>query len=470
MKATILLKVPVSKGNYSYEEVAGLLPEAYRLLITRNEASNTGTAQDLFMWVNTQAGNLLDVSCAAVMRFIIARTYGYRKQAELIAVSHLIEGVWRVKDGTSICAPAVKSERTARKALEILEKIGYITRHRVVINHSDHTSLIEVHADVVLRDSVIRTEVGMLRQSRKSKVESDDFMREDVVFADKNSTKGVLHKYSRGVLHKCTPAPLHKCRTEDVNIEDVNSEEIKNPSCSVPRNEVRPVSAIDCKSKIEGVVAKATARVTRLRNVKVERAALGAMISLSDLNATWKQAMISAYGSCTVAGLTVKEYGMFRRTVKTHTLDCSWKEFFTWAISNWRQINKESLALSEYRKKKSGEWSLKDEQTTFLGTKAPDLFMLVKNYGKLLKRFSQKGLEGRGAASEDTEEVKALKAKLEATTRQETVNRQLLDKALRAKQAVPATPRPPPRIVVTVNPEHDQFFQGDDDDMLPVWK
>lgn len=461
MRSSLVLVSPVTKYHYTYNETVALLPDEYRKLLAKDRRSNEDTAEALLDWTMKQGRYWLDISTILVFQFILWRTYRYYKKAELISRSQFLEGVWDSKDDTSNCARVTTSTHTLYKALKTLEDTGYIRQTAIKINGADAVSLFEIDCKRVLDNTVVKGDiVPRLRESKKSKGQVIGFPTENEPFLRPR--------------RECTsalPPVVHKCTTEGKpKTSKPKEEETKKTSCSVPRNEVHPVSAIDCKSKIEGVVAKATARVTRLRNVKVERAALDAMISLSDLNATWKQAMISAYGSCTVAGLTVKEYGMFRRTVKTHTLDCSWKEFFTWAISNWRQINKESLALSEYRKKKSGEWSLKDEQTTFLGTKAPDLFMLVKNYGKLLKRFSQKGLEGRGVASEDTEEVKALKAKLEATTRQETVNRQLLDKALRAKQAVPATPRPPPRIVATVNPEHDQFFQGDDDDMLPVWK
>ncbi len=459
MRANLTLVSPIAKYHYTYRETVALLPKEYRILLEKNKAKNEDTAKALFIWTMKYGRHWLDTSTMMVFQFVLWRTYTYYKQAELITRSHFLRGVWDSKNSESNCAPATSSTHTLYKALGVLEEIGFIRQTAIKINGSDAVSLFEIDCKKVLEHSRVREDdVAKLRESRKSKAQVIDFPIEDDSF---------LHR--RRECTSALPPVVHKCTTEGKpKTSKPKEEETKVTSCSVPRNE--DSDAIDCKSKVEEVIRRATARTVALREAKVARAARGATISLSDLNATWKQVMVSVYGSCTVAGLTTREYGIFRRMVKGHPPECSWKEFLTWVVNNWQQINKESRELSEYRKKKSGEWALAQEQAIFLFSKAPDLFNMVRCYGRLLKRFSQKTLEGRGPAREDSAEVVELKAKLEAATRQERTNRQLLQKVLSAKATPVAAVRPARRVVVTVDPENDRFFRDADDDQLPEWK
>lgn len=459
MRSNLVLVSTDYKYNYTYRETVALLPDEYRDLLAKDKAKYEDTAKALFIWTMKYGRHWLDTTTLMVFQFILWRTYTYYKRAELISKSQFMYGVWDSKTSESNCAPATSSAHTLYKALGILEELGFIRQTSIKINGADAISLFEIDCKTVLDHSKLREDdVAKLRESRKSKAQVVEFPTENESFL---GDKGWCNNAPRGVVHKCTTEGKPKPSKP-------KEENTKRISRSVPHDEAG--GATDCKSKVEEVIRRATARTVALRGVKVDRAARGATISLQDLNATWKQVMVSIYGSCTVAGLTTKEYGMFRKMVKAHTLECSWKEFLTWAVNNWQQINKESRELSEYRKKKSGEWALKEADAIFLGTKSPDLFMVVKNYGKLLKRFSQKTLEGRGPAREDSAEVVELKAKLEATTRQERTNRQLLQKALAAKAPPVAEARPARRPVVTVDPENDRFFKDADDDQLPEWK
>ena len=258
----------------------------------------------------------------------------------------------------------------------------------------------------------------------------------------------------------------------------INKEHIKELNgCSVPRNVIRitrtrkPVDEIDCKfDTAKEAIAKAVARVTEKRESKVRAAARRAgFITLTEFNATWQSVMIAAYGSCTMSGLTHVEYGMLKRISKTHTLNCSWREFLEWVVANWRRINKESKEYADYRKRKGGDWSLKEEDRIFLGSDAPDTYAFVKSYGKLVKRFAQMRLSGAKAATEDTAVVVQLRKEAEEAKRQAAINRRLLDKALSAQKPSTAPSTPVKKPVKIVNPATDTFFDDVDTD-LPDWK
>lgn len=457
MRANLVLVAPGNRHHFTYRETVSLLPEEYQTLLAKDKAKNEDMAKALFVWVMKYGRHWLDISTMMVFQFILWRTYTYYKRAELISRSQFLRGVWDSKNSESNCAPATTSTHTLYKALGILEEMGFIRQTAIKINGADAISLFEIDCKVVLDHGRLREDdVAKLRESRKSKAQVVAFPTERESFFDNG--------------RQCTSAlggVVHKCTTEGKpKTSKPKEEETKKTGCSVPRNEAP--DAIDCKRRVEEVVQRAASRTTALREAKVARAARGSMITLTDLNASWKQSMIAAYGSCTVAGLTTKEYGIFRRTTKASPLECSWKEFFTWVISSWQQINKEAKEFSEYKRKKGGDWSLREDTAIFLGTAAPDLFMVVKNYGKLIKRFSQKSLAHKSVAAEDAPEVKKLREELAASRREVGSTAKLLERALRGPSTL-ATPRPAPRQVRTVSPEQDKFFEEVDSD-LPQWK
>lgn len=464
MGAVIAIESPIRKMQYSYSETAELLPQKYSKLLERKEEQHKEVTLALFHWLITQVGFHLDLSAANVLRFIVARTYGYYKEAELISVRQMRDGVWDIKSSKPLCCPVIKDERTTRKALTVLERLGYITRHRVTINNVDALSLVQVHAEKILKDEHTKEDEIMLRQRRKDK-------EIDLQEVTENGDTALKPSILRGV-QKCSTALLQKCSTEYINKED-----IKKPSCSVPRNALRitrtrnPKNEIDCKyDTAKEAIEKAVARVTNKREAKVRRAAAHTgFVTLSEFNATWQSVMIATFGSCTLSGLTHKEYGMLKRIAKTHTLNCTWREFLEWVVTNWRKINRESREFSDYKKKKHGDWSLKEEDRIFLGTDSPDTFMFVKNFGKLVKRFAQAQLSGVSVVAEESAEVIQLRKELETTRRQAAIGKTLLDKVLAApmKGAAhkPVTRKP----VKIVNPDTDTFFKDVDSD-LPDWK
>ena len=450
------------KLRYNYTEVVTLLPSEYRRKVTADEGKNRAVGHDLLLWCVTQSTHFLDQTCANVLQFIIARTYGYAKEGELISVNHFITGVFAMKDNRSIIAPAVKDRATVYKALAVLEAAQLIDRTRVTINSADVVSVISVKADAVLSLVMTREQAQMLRESKKQKqLNALEIDAEEGEFAMKNTSSRVGGFPTSRVGGKPTT-------------EDIYKEDIKELSCSVPRNAKRITRSrkieIDCNDNAATAIAKAVARVTERRESKVRRAADagGGFISLSALNATWQTVMISTFGHCTFSGLTHKEYGIFKRIAKTHTLSCRWEEFLLWVVQNWAVINKESKEIAAFKKKKTGDWSLNEDSRIFLGTDTPDIFMMTKNFAKLIKRYAQHSLSGRRVRVEESAEVIELRRVVEQVKRESAVSNQLLQKALAAKQESVATARVV-RPVRIVNPKNDTFFE-EADSTLPEWR
>lgn len=453
------LRTQTPRLRYNYSEVVALLPDEYRKKVTADEGKNRSIGHDLLLWCVTQSTHFLDHTSANVLQFIIARTYGYAKEGELISINHFITGVFAVKDGRSIIAPAVKDRATVYKALAVLEAAGLVERTRVTINSADVVSVVCVKAQAVLALTMTEEKAKMLRESRKQKQPS-------TIEIDEEEGEFVLKTAPSRVGGFPTTRVGEKPTTEYINKED-----IKHLSCSGLRNAKRITRKrtfeIDCKDTAQDAISKAIARVTEKREAKVRRAAAPGkgFISLSEINATWQQAMVSIYGSCTVSGLTHREYGVFKRMAKPHVLSASWLTFFEWVIRNWGAINKESQEIARYRKEKTGDWSMADDHKIFLGTDKPDIYHMTRNYVKLIKRFSQNSMANIAVTVQDSEEMERLRKDAAQARREAAMNRQLLQRALAAP--VTAATTEPRRKVTIVNPSESDFTE---DASLPEWR
>lgn len=458
MKTALQLHTDAPRYSYRYRDVVALLPEHQKELLAKNRATLEDPARQLFNWVIRHGRTHLDSTTLGVFQFIMWRTYTYFKRAELITKDQFLYGVWDVKSNEAICAPATPSAHTLYRALNILESLGFIDWYTVQINGADVSSLFEINFKNVISHNLPEDAMHKLRASKKKTAEIIDFP------SDNDSLLRV------GRRCKVAPPPVVQgCTTEYYN----KKKDTKESSCSVPRNakrsRIRKVE-IDCNDTAEASIGKAIARVTELREAKVRRAAAprAGFIALTDLNATWQSSMIAAYGKCTVSGLTHKEYGMLKRIAKTHTMSCTWKEFCEWAISNWSAINRESKEIAAYKKKKTGDWSMQDSERIFLGADTPDIFMMVRNFAKLIKRYAQQSLAGRSIKAEDSAEVVDLRRQAHEARREANINKQLLQKALSANTATAPT-HTRQRSVKIVNPIQDTFFE-EADSSLPEWK
>ena len=459
MKHAVAITTENPRGSYRYREVVSLLPQHHKQLLLNDRAHVKEDSNALFNWIMRYGRRHLDATTLIVFQFIYWRSYAYHKRAELIPKSHFLNGVWEGEDGFSKCAPATTSEHTLYKALNILEQCGFIDWYSIQVNGVDVTSLYEINFKNVIAHQYTEKSVSKLRESRKKTAKIIDFP---------GNEPSILDDDGRCIVAP-TP-PVHSCTTEDIN----KNEDIKNLSCSVPRNAKRITRSrkleINCNDTALTSIEKAVARVTERRESKVRRAAApgAGFISLVDLNATWQSVMIETFGSCTFSGLTHTEYGIFKRIAKAHTMSCTWREFLLWTVQNWSLINTESRELDAYKKKKSGDWSLADEGKILLGSTAPDIFRMTRNYVKLLKRFSQHTLAGHTVRPEESAEIIELRKVVAQVKKESAVSNQLLQKALSVKPTTVPTPKAV-RAVKIVNPNNDTFF-ADTDSSLPEWK
>jgi hypothetical protein len=385
----------------------------------------------------------------------------------MISKDHFLRGVWGKNE--PIAAPLRINPNTLYKTIHSLEEKKVIFVYPVNMNGKRHlTTIYEIAIDFIVTLRPSETDMNKLRQPRIAKhtAEIIDFA---TVRREKLGGFVGTNQYQPPAKLLVPTGTINIIKEKQEDNELVADAAHSNEDSGKLRIRRKPRSVkneIDCNASARDVISVTIARATKKLDEKAAQAARGGEVTLSALNATWKKAMVAAYGQCTIAGLTTKEFGIFRRVIKAHELSCTWLEFFTWAINNWQRLNRESREFNEYKRKKDGDWSLKQEDIVFLGSETPDLFMLVKNFAKLLKRYSQHTLTGK--ATGGTEDVAKLKAELAIAQKEARTNASLLRQALSAR-GNPDTVRQKAKTVKTINPETDDFFDQQESSM-PEWK
>ena len=446
------------KPYYTYTDIRALLPAEKRTLLMRNEEASAETSRKLFLWLSTQAGHFLSAIETATMLFLVSRTYGYYKRAEIISRRQAVEGVWDAGTGDSLAAPPFANYNSFYRVMTALEQRGFISKVQIQINGASVGSLVEVHAGVILSNRRNRDDVMGLKVGKKHRVvaETDAEEHENAHFLGKQT---VVHMRTTPPVPMCTTPPVRIGTTEERNIKKVKG----SSGRSVPHDE----NEINFKKSAKEVIAEVAARATEKRLAKAARTATTSTLpALQDLNALWREAVIGSYGRCIVSGWTHREYGMLKRVAKVHDIGCTWKVFVEWAIRNWSSINAEAGRARAHIKKTKGDWSLESEGMLYLGTEAPDTYQFVKSFGKLLKRYAQ-GTMVSQVKDEETPVVAELKKKLAERTAEAIYARGMLVARDRVK-AAPAPRAESAKPVHTVNPATDTFFR-DTDTGLPEW-
>lgn len=379
-----------------------------------------------------------------VLRFIVARTVNYGKTSEIIFKAHFLEGVQA--GGEWKTAPCGVNSRDLYAAIASLEGKGIIRTSRMENGKKHLATIYTINIETLIS----------LREKPKMALKLPKRLRESVV---PNGT-------TTPEVERCQMAPKNSYKDKDEDFDGVRAR-------ARVRRTRKPEVEIDCnlagKEKIEAI-AKAVASRTatkQLEKVRRGRAAAPGAITLTDLNATWKRCMVNTFGTCSVVGLTHKEYGIFKKVIKTHELDFTWEEFFTWSISAWGTINADHRERSEYAKRRSSGWSMKTGEAHYLTTTTPMLSSLVKNFNKLLRMYVERDTRVK-VQSADVEELqdRLEKAERAAKTAQAQVSR-----LSRLREAVPLTQtvkKKAQKVTIIARPEDDDFFEGEDD--LPEWR
>jgi hypothetical protein len=403
---------------------------------------------DIDDWFSVYGLLLLTKAEYFVLRFIVARTIHYGKLREIIFKSHFLEGVQA--GGEWKAAPCGVNSRDLYTALASLENKKIIGTYRIVSDGRHVATAYEISVPTLLS----------LRESPKLALKIPKKLANMAVPNGTTVPEGP----------RCQMAPKNSIQIKSkTNSNDVGCGD-------APRNarirRIRPAfteNEIDCKAKVQAVIAQA-AKVTaikQLEKVRRGRAAAPAAITLTDLNATWKRCMVRHFGSCSIVGLTHREFGIFKKVVKNHEIAFTWEEFFDWAIPAWATLSGSRSESNAYRKSARKEWSLKDRDTVSLGTSTPMLSAVVYNFARLAKIFLDKPQAGKAA---DSAEVEQLRAELAAAHKEAKAAKEYARSVSSVKREAFSTTKAHSdyRNVATIaNPESDDFF--DTQAALPSW-
>ncbi len=374
-------------------------------------------------WFSVHGMAVLSKGEYFLLRFILARTIHYGKLGEIITKDQFVNGV---RAGAVYkTAPCGLQNRELYKAVAALSGKGILRVRRITDGQRQYGSVYEVDVDTLLS---LEGTVPMIKQK-----------------APKNA--GI-----RVVSNDTTPPTRGWYQMTPQNI--INKYEDNEVCFADSQNAPRGVAS-DCKqdrkAKLLSVVKEASDATREKREAKIRRGRNTGpkSISLQDLNATWKQCMVSAYGSCTIVGLTVKEFAIFRKIVKPHELEFAWVDFFTWVIQSWSSINATARSTRDWVKQEKGDWSLRDAGDVRLGTEKPELFRAIKNLPSLLKLYAQRSLPSRRSMPPTPAATLAPVPKTKPRIIRREVDR----------------PKPVLRLV---DPATDTFFDETDSD-LPEW-
>lgn len=379
-----------------------------------------------------------------VLRFIVARTINYGKTSEIIFKAHFLEGVQA--GGEWKTAPCGVNSRDLYAAIASLETKGIISTSRLENGKRHLATVYTIDVPTLLS----------IREQPKMALKIPKKLRNPVVPIG------------------TTPPEVQRCQMAPKNIYKYKDEDFDEVRARTRVRRTRKTEVeIDCnlsgKAKVEAIALAVQARTAtkQLEKVRRGRAAAPGAITLTDLNATWKRCMVSTFGSCSIVGLTHKEYGIFRKMIKPHELDLTWEEFFTWAIGAWGTINADYRERSEYAKRKSSGWSMKSGETHYLTTATPMLSSLVKNFNKLLRMY----VERDARTSTKTVDVAELQERLERAEQAAKTAQAHVSRLSRLRNATPtpvAVRKRPEKVSILAHPEDDDFFDGQED--LPDWQ
>lgn len=458
----------ITRKAHSYKDVVNSLPDDIRskLVFSRETYAKSYA---LTKWFMVYGLSVLTRHELSLLLFFMSRTVQFGKCAEMITKEHFLRGVHSGDE--LVCSPVKMNPNDLYQTIREMERKGYIFVHPVSLNGRKLPTIYEIAIDFIVSTRPNEAFMGKLRIPKSQKtadiLDFEAFRRAKMGQLD--GTKP-YHQTDAEMVRNRT-INIYKEKEEDNELVATpaagNESKLRVRRKPRPAVEQKPKEIeIDCKAKIRKVIEVASTRSTNKMLEKAARAGAG-FITPSAINATWKKCMVEQYGHCTIVGLTQKECAIFKKVSKTHELSCTWEEFFTWVISNWRIINQESREYADYKKKKTGDWSLKQENVFFLGTDTPDISAMVRNFGKLAKRYAQKELATKSQVSAPGQREQLLEAQLAEAKRLQSSTSALLKKAMAAKSADEVPKRREVKETKMVDPATDTYF--DNEQSLPEW-
>lgn len=423
----------------------------------------------LAKWMEASGRLLLSKTEARVLMFIAARTVLFGKLAERILVSHFMEGVVNEKTGQFITAPWGGNKNAWYAAVKGLESHGFIVVHPVRVGGKPLGTIYEIALDCIFTTTV-GDDMSALRQPKRLRsVKKEETSAEVIDFGavllrkrgrftgTKTEEKGGDLLVPNGPRELYKELEVNKLLVSRASKRDSSEEE------PVTRSRItRTRIAIDCTAgdPIRNSIQVAIAKTTRALSTKISTAVVGTDISMSDLLATWRKAIVDVSGRTPVVGITRAEFARFKCAIKTYSIDFSWYDFFFWCATNWETLNNKYHSSSKYSALRGGE------EGVYLGTSVPCISRMVRHVAKLMRAYSD-STTARSAPHRTTtseKSVEELQALLATAEREAAMYRNIAtqerNRAVRA-----ASRRELPALVNPVMTPEDYPTQEDEEEL-----
>lgn len=399
LQRTISVSIPnTSKKTFSYSEAVAALPDQYKEILARDVIRNQPYLLSTYKWLFTQSRHFLDVRTHSILMFIVGRTIGYYKRAELISLDQFLNGVWD-NSGKSISAPAVDSKDALYAGLTVLISMGLVSRTLVYINGVRNMSVYCIHPE--LFDNYVATEINTKLRVPKTlrNVPTANSVLEEI-----GSNNNNLRLKSKKPIY---PKSGNKEHNKQIYNKHCN-ELINTTGCSADASNVlrvpkkpRQEKVIATDFTLREIASAAVARSTNRRAARIST--VSNKLTLSSLNATWKQCIIDQYGHArTTVGLTGKDFGILKKIVKAHDLSIDWPIFLSWCVLNWVRLDSTYRQKQEYAIANGGSGKV----TGLFLSPAPDIGQVVRKLLVLVRLFN----DGSASLSnDDSEQVRELK-------------------------------------------------------------
>ena len=303
--------------------------------------------------------------------FIVDRTLRFNKCSESIPLRHFHEGVFD-RTGRMVAAPVGKNYVSLRTAVEKLEERKLISVDRGQ-GHEASTFTVEVQAIVT---GAQRMAQSKLKEPKKKRAISDDNWTDNHLRNCRSS--------SYESVGSDTTEPQYRSTTS-------KDTEVNNHNCRRLRRRRRaPVVDSDMRSG-DAIHSARTLNVTARRR-KASKA--NERLSKNALCALWADCVSRHREGMVSAGLTTKEFAIFKKCYKPDHLPVPLSDFLEWVVSRW-----DDLRAREF------EWCRKRPMPF-----APDIAFLCRMYYHFVRAYG----DYVGKTDADRRKIQAALARKEA--------------------------------------------------------
>lgn len=264
-----------------------------------------------------------------VLYFVIKRTVKFGKTEVAIPLRHFREGVKSRDTGEVVIAGLTLTHETITAVLGRLTARGLVTFERKRDGNTYEMARIGLCLDAIFEPVTVEIgehEVGKLPIPRSKKFAIDHKNEAE------NDEEGGVRKPARG------GAEIRMRKQHKVNDR---SKEQNLPVADAPGRAEGKSSSPSSRNGFataQEAIAFSTARVTRSREEKAARAARVTIPTMDQFRALWQTAMLRHWPTVPVVVSTLREWGMFKQSLKTATLTVPVADVVEYAIEHWQTI------------------------------------------------------------------------------------------------------------------------------------